>query len=697
MKIIWPTKLTNAKPGLVQFWERMQTAPLLWMKKEIRKEYFLTETPEGVAETKVRKRQVWQCYFLSLPLTNRWSKRQILVFAVLLPLLVFVLGSYIRVDTMNQVQGSPVVDGLVPQEITPIGITAVAATDESAGVGEVFVFKKSSFDATAIMCRHQKMDTDSGSKSYRWAKETTRLNRNYLWVQWITFENETIPIYLQIRLFEEYTEDEEVNNQTEEVVKTRNPWEANQSALMARGHMFFELPDSEKMRILEIQRFRFWGNEIEWDTMVFYLEHKTDVWVEPVTFLWSQVFQLMLGTFGITIFSGGLGGYWRGRHFLKKAIYVPPRYKFVGQGSPTIGVLAFFQAERATNLLLENWLFYGAFWLIVWFFTFWMASYMTTQMHQQKPNLTGVQVLNVNVKMLDLYMPLYLGYTYAFVDKRGNLKTGWIPQKDLNSWGEYKGRCAGKHRELRCVKEVEPDEPDYPGQVHFEPSPWGLIARDDQLGLDPGKYLARSVHAPGVEEQIIQRKVPQMAWKKKWFLPVGREEIGLKIEEETICIEHFHMLVIPAPKGMVQVYKALEDVERALSLELLVADLRDEVEYLHRNTEQLVDQRVADEVAIIQDNWRGDFLKKQAEDFKVQLEETIDAKFPTIDPDRVKYLREIRKKQDAKFAKKYNIIPVDPRKAATSEQPDDSSEEEDYAEEGYTEESPPGEEEVPAP
>ena len=90
-------------------------------------------------------------------------------------------------------------------------------------------------------------------------------------------------------------------------------------------------------------------------------------------------------------------------------------------------VLFFFISKEIFAILFQNLFLYWGFFIALCGAVFFVFNYMTPQFLGEKPHIITIQQITINLKLNDLYMPDFRGYTYDFIDKHGNSCKGWIP------------------------------------------------------------------------------------------------------------------------------------------------------------------------------------------------------------------------------------------------------------------------------
>ncbi len=510
-------------------------------------------------------------------------------------------------------------------------ILATKQEDDPSGVGDVFVFKRSSFDATGIFCRY-----DAGRGDYQWAPEYTLLERNRLWVQWITFELEYKPIHLQVRLVKQW---EDAN----ETLHRETIWSEDKAALLVKGYLYFNLPNSKTENYVEVQRFNVTDEEeIIWDSMMFVLRHRTLASIIPVTYMPTDVFFSNLFAIVVTISSAGSGGFWRGRKILEKSTYPPDRHAWLPYVTPVAFVVVVFMSEVILDVMMQSPIAFFLVYAVMFYIIFLGFDYITTRIFRKKPPLIAIQQIIVDSEEEYFALPTYPLYIYPFIDSEGNMQEGFIPAGKLEDGDEFKERMRGNHRIIKPIvyrKEVEEitlkekkensEESTIFQEYMYEAPQWGLIAEDPR-----GTYKEIRIALEVKEPYRFEREERRPILEKKTTL-TGEEvmvpkrddngDIMYKFEKKVYEERDLH--VIAAPMFFQSTYEALRDVEKYAELAEELHRQRDAYRDLERQMQELIDKAVTEEVKLITD-WGtlkalDKDMEKQLTDFQNQILELL--------------------------------------------------------------------------
>ncbi|MHA2227051.1 MAG: hypothetical protein ACXAC8_17685 [Candidatus Hodarchaeales archaeon] len=428
----------------------------------------------------------------------------------------------------------------------------VSQTDDSSGIGDVFVFKRSALDMTGLSVRYEQE-----KDSFAWATEGIEMSFNRIWIQWITFELPTKEINVQVKLYTEIWDKTE--NETHIRVE-KDIWIDQKTTIMAKGYLYFTLPISENVREVEIQRFYVVNENVTvWDDMVYRLQHKTLASIVPRIYLPTEV--LMSNGLAVvaSITTGGLGAFYQGTKTLKKSIYPPKKWEGFLWISGFLVILIVANIERIMALMVEFPLFYLITAIFTFIVIFFLGNYLTILRFRKKPHYIGIQQPIVNSQTEYFGLKTISGYVYNYINSFGYIREGWIPAKRLEDSDEHKRRMKGKHREIH-VHLIRHDAEGKESRV----KEWGLIADD------PGKTYTKIRIAKNIQEPYrkeIKNRKPRM---KKITTPEGdvkeviaknwrgREIFDVEIEIE----EQEHLIVEAAPKGFKDTYQMLLDLEK---------------------------------------------------------------------------------------------------------------------------------------
>ncbi len=531
------------------------------------------------------------------------------------------LMNYFLYDT------NPVVPVMATGGIDGIGnlLAVQQSDDDPSGVGDIFVFKRSSLDATGFFCRY-----DAGRGEYQWAPEYTMVERNRIWVQWITFELEYTPIHLQVRLIKETTDENDT-------ILREITWVEEKSALLVKGYLYFNLPTSRTEQWLEIQRFSInEDEEIRWDSMVFILKHKTLASIIPAVLMPTDIFMTNLLSIVLTVTCAGAGGFWRGKKILEKSIYPPDRHAWLPYLVPVALIMVAFTSELILNIMMQSIIAFVLVYVVLFYVIFLGFDYLTTRIFREKPPLIAIQQIIVDSDEEYFALPTIALHIYFFHDSEGNKQEGFIPAGKLEDGDEFKQRMKGHHRQIIPIlyrkemeeitlTEGESEDSTVIQEVLSEETQWGLIAEDPK-----GTYKEIRIALEVKEPYRIEKKERIPIMEKQTTIMgvemnvVRRNEDGEAIYKEiTKVYEQRNLQVIAAPLFFQSTYEALRDVEKYKELADELHIQRDAYRNLERQMQDMVDKAVTEEVKLISD-WGtlaalDPSMKQELTDFQNQI------------------------------------------------------------------------------
>lgn len=464
---------------------------------------------------------------------------------------------------------------LIPSEVDSEGNLLGISADDSSGVGDVFVFKRSYLDMTGLSIRYEREQN-----SYAWAEECALVNYNRLWVQWISFELPTKEMNIQVKMYE-WDENKSIQ---------MNLYVEQKTTIMAKGYLYFALPISKTERVIEIQRFYSVNDTLKvWDETIFYLRHKTLAATIPHLYLPTEVALQNFVALIAGVGSGGFGSFWHGRRVLRKNPYPPKKWEGWLWLSGFGLLLIFSNVSRILSMMVEFPIFFVLTAIIALTVIYIVGYYLTIIVFREKPKRVAVMQPIIDHANEYLALKMVTGYKYEFTDQKGNVKEGWIPESRLDDDEESKRRMRGHHRICDVTLWVRDSEGD-----DIPKKRWGLTAKDPAHTFSC-IHIAKNIEEPfkrvRKRKRLLYVTITTDEGEEKKV--VKKNRFGKPIYEIIEEIEEQENLVVEAaPKSYINMFELLLDLSK---LQVISDRYTAEIEKLVKKNNELERSKVIDQ------------------------------------------------------------------------------------------------------